>query len=85
MCSSDLGGGNQFVDPQVGAVGCEPGDAFLICSDGLIDGLYDNQLEELVRSTPAEADPASPALTLVRQAVENSGRDNATALVIQVA
>ena len=50
MLQKALGGGNQFVDPQVGAVGCERGDIFLLCSDGLIDGLYDRQLVEMLRA-----------------------------------
>ena len=33
-----LGGGNQFVDPQVGAVTYEAGDIFLLCTDGLVGG-----------------------------------------------
>ena len=37
-----LGGANQFVEPQVGAVACERGDFFLLCSDGLTEGLYDH-------------------------------------------
>ena len=41
-----LGGENQFVEPQVGAVACERGDTFLLCTDGLIDGLFDGQLAE---------------------------------------
>jgi serine/threonine protein phosphatase PrpC len=45
-----LGGGNQFVDPQVGAVACERGDLFLLCTDGLTDGLYDSQLSEFCAS-----------------------------------
>jgi PPM family protein phosphatase len=46
-----LGGGNQFVDPQVGAVACERGDIFLLCTDGLVEGLYDeHQLVELCAS-----------------------------------
>ena len=44
-----LGGGNQFVEPQVGAVACERGDIFLLCTDGLIDGLFDHQLMEMLR------------------------------------
>jgi protein phosphatase len=29
-----LGAGHQFVEPQVGSVGCVPGDRFLLCTDG---------------------------------------------------
>ncbi|MCX6896269.1 MAG: protein phosphatase 2C domain-containing protein [Verrucomicrobia bacterium] len=54
VLQKSLGGGNQFVDPQVGAVGCERGDIFLICSDGLVDGLYDHQIIDLLRE-PASA------------------------------
>ncbi|MBI3879318.1 MAG: serine/threonine-protein phosphatase [Verrucomicrobia bacterium] len=79
-----LGSGNQFVDPQVGAVGCEPGDRFLLCTDGVIEGLYDRQLEEMLRADPAADAPDNPARQLVTVAVANSGRDNTTALVIEV-
>jgi protein phosphatase len=77
-----LGGGNQFVDPQVGAVGYERGDIFLICSDGLTDGLYDRDLLELVRTPPAGADE-NPAKRLVEASLKQSGRDNTTVLVIE--
>jgi protein phosphatase len=73
-----LGGSNQFVDPQVGAVGCERGDIFLICSDGLIDGLHDQQLVEWLRAADHTAQ------LLVETSVKNSGRDNTTALLVQV-
>lgn len=78
-----LGAGNQFVEPQVGAVAYEPGDIFLLCTDGVVDGLYDSQLTELLRSpSPVEA-TLNPAHRLVNAAVEKSGRDNTTALVIE--
>lgn len=76
-----LGGGNQFVDPQVGAVGYERGDRFLICSDGLMDGLYDHHVVDVLRNRKKGTNPAQ---SLVRDAVQNSGRDNTTALVIEV-
>lgn len=72
-----LGGGNQFVDPQVGAVGYEAGDKFLICSDGLTDGLYNESLVEFLR---AEGNPAE---RLVNESLARSGRDNTTAVVIE--
>ena len=77
-----LGAGHQFVDPHLGAIGYQPGDRFLICSDGLIDGLWDRQLEEIVRTSPPGT---SIAQQLVEEAVQNSGRDNTTAVVIEVA
>ena len=80
-----LGGGNQFVDPQVGAVGFEPGDIFLLCSDGLTDGLYNDHLVDLLRSPGNVASGVNPAERLVRESLERSGRDNTTALVVQVA
>jgi protein phosphatase len=73
-----LGGENQFVEPQVGAVACERGDLFLLCSDGLVDGLFDGQLVELLRAKDHSAQK------LVAASLVNSGRDNTTALVVQV-
>jgi len=79
-----LGGDNQFVDPQLGAVAYAPGDAFLICSDGLVDGLYDSQILDLLRPLePADAG-VNPARSLVKEALGKDGRDNITALVVQV-
>jgi len=84
VLQKSLGGDNQFVDPQVGAVGYESGDTFLLCTDGLVDGLYNEHLVELLRSTGSAGTPTNPAQQLVKEAVEKSGRDNTTALVIQV-
>ena len=79
-----LGGGNQFVDPQVGAVACQRGDIFLLCTDGLVEGLHNSQLAELLLASQASKIIPNPAKLLVETAVNNSGRDNTTALVIQV-
>ena len=79
-----LGGGHQFVDPQVGAVPYESGDIFLLCSDGLVDGLFEHRLIDLLRSDDSEAAPDSSASTLVEASLQQSGRDNTTALVVTV-
>ena len=80
-----LGGGNQFVDPQVGAVACETGDMFLLCTDGLVEGLHDSQLAEFLRQPGSGAGDTNVAHRLVEEALARDGRDNTTALVIQVA
>lgn len=79
-----LGAGHQFVDPQVGSVAYEPGDLFVLCTDGVIEGLFDAQLHDQLRK-PEPGAPADPALRLVQAALERSGRDNTTAVVIEVA
>jgi serine/threonine protein phosphatase PrpC len=80
-----LGAGNQFVEPQIGSVAYEPGDLFLLCSDGLVEGLYDHQLLELLRTPEPDLLAFHPAQRLVRASLANSGRDNTTALVVEVA
>jgi protein phosphatase len=75
-----LGAGHQFVDPQLGAVAIEPGDRFLLCSDGVVDGLYDARVGDLLRDPGCE----NPAQCVVETAVAQSGRDNTTALIIDV-
>lgn len=79
-----LGGSNQFVDPQVGAVGYESGDCFLLCTDGLVGGFRDAQIEEFLRGNTVEPDPIPIASRMVDQAVADDGRDNTTALIIRV-
>lgn len=75
-----LGAGNQTLIPQVGAVSCQAGDRFLICSDGITDGLWDNRVEEYL----AGPSPDKPrAMKIVEKAVEASGRDNCTAVVVE--
>ena len=81
-----LGSDYQFVTPQVGSIYLQPGDAFLLCSDGLTEGLFDSQLSEhLLKQVPPEP-PASPiAERLVHASLQSGGgADNLTALVINL-
>lgn len=80
-----LGAGHQILEPHIGAIGHRPGDRFLICSDGLVDGLWDRRIEELLRETRTGDADANHAQVLVNEAVEASGRDNTTAVVIDIA
>ena len=79
-----LGASNQFVDPQLGAVTYEPGDTFLLCTDGLVEDLYDSHLEEWLRAPQPPQPGLSVAQWLVEEALARSGRDNITALVVRV-
>ena len=79
-----LGAGHQILDPHIGAVGCQPGDRFLFCSDGLMDGLWDRAICELVVNPPPAEAGKPIAQRLVESALAESGRDNITALVVEI-
>jgi serine/threonine protein phosphatase PrpC len=79
-----LGAGHQFIEPQFGAVACTPGDRFVLCSDGLVDGLWERQIEELIRTPTPEENKLNPADRLVAASLENSGNDNTTALTLEL-
>ena len=79
-----LGAGNQFVNPQLGAVVCEPGDRFLLCTDGVVDGFRDELLLDQLREIGHSPDGENAAHRLVGAAVAASGRDNTTAQIIDL-
>ncbi|KRP37092.1 MAG: protein phosphatase [Opitutaceae bacterium BACL24 MAG-120322-bin51] len=78
-----LGGKNQNLSPQFGAIGYESGDRFLICSDGLVGGLFDRGMERIIRN-PAPHLKGTPAEMLVTEAVQTDGKDNTTAVVFEM-
>lgn len=78
ILSKALGAGHQFIEPQLGAVSCEPGDRFLLCSDGLVDGFWEHALSDRMAVSGLDA------ATLVREAVAESGRDNTTVVLVDI-
>ena len=79
-----LGGGNQFVEPQIGTVAFNPGDIFLLCSDGLTEGIYNHHLVDVLREAEEVQPGKTTAQRLVAASLANDGRDNTTALAIKV-
>ena len=73
-----LGAGHRYLRPHLGVIDYEPGDTFVLCTDGVNEGLWDHRIEEIIR-TPSDE---SKAPLLIRAAVKESGRDNATAVVV---
>jgi len=57
-----------------------PGDAVLLCSDGLTDGVRDEEIRQVV----AGHDPPEAATQLVELASQRGGSDDVTALVIGI-
>jgi protein phosphatase len=60
----------------------QPGDIFLLCSDGLSDMLDDGIIEKIITQTPSSLDALAPML--VAQANENGGRDNVSIVLIGI-
>jgi len=79
-----LGGNSHFSEAQIGAVGIEPGDRYILCSDGIVDGLWDRNIQRLIHDPDENELKQSPADRLVDKAIHMSGRDNTTALVIEI-
>ncbi len=76
-----IGGGHQSVCPHFAVVPFLPGDRFLICSDGLIDGVWERHISEALASL---THPQETAEKLIKRAVDNSGIDDTTLIAIRV-
>ena len=70
--------------PDVGSLEMEPRDIYLICSDGLSDGLWEKEIEEALARVRTAADVRLVAEHLVAAAKQASGRDNITVVVLLV-
>jgi protein phosphatase len=76
-----IGGGHQSVCPHLAAIPYQAGDRFLVCSDGLIDGVWERHISNALSSS---ATPEEIAQTLLKRAIDNAGIDDTTLIVIRV-
>src|SRR5262249_2347581 len=78
--------GTSRCSPQVALLEVEPGDRFVLCSDGLVEGLGEADLHEVL----TRCDTEDAARTLIECACANLVRDgsgtsdNMTAVVVEV-
>jgi PPM family protein phosphatase len=75
-----VGGGHAKVTPHLAAIAYEPGDCFLICSDGLIDGLWERHLSTALAAS--ENDLKTITENLLKRAMDNAGKDDTSLIVI---
>lgn len=78
-----LGGKHKNLKIQLGSIPVAAGDRFVLCTDGLIDGLWDNTVRKLMVEPPPYAAESPPAKRLLEEAISVSGRDNTTVLVVE--
>jgi len=76
-------GGEGDVEVEVDHVELEPGDLYLLCSDGLSAMLDDTEIGDLLRDRANPLD--ATCRTLVERANSRGGVDNITVLLLEVA
>lgn len=77
-----IGGNHADVNPSVAAIPYQTNDRFLLCSDGLIDGLWQKHIHAALGKNPDSTTPVTDAL--ITRAVDNAGSDDTTLIVIDV-
>jgi protein phosphatase len=75
-------GMQQAVAVDVSVADVEPGDVYLLCSDGLNGMVGDEKIREIIRDAGSDVETA--AKTLIHQANQNGGEDNITVVVVQI-
>jgi serine/threonine protein phosphatase PrpC len=70
------------VETELHTYAVEPGDIYLLCSDGLSDMVTDEDLQLTLSSLQANLPLA--AEQLVQQANDNGGRDNISVILVRV-
>lgn len=68
------------VEPDTLTRAIEPGDIFMLCSDGLTDPLDDHQLADIISTTAVD----DLAEVLVQKAIEHGTEDNVTVVIVAV-
>jgi serine/threonine protein phosphatase PrpC len=85
VLSQAIGAGSEKLVPQVGSVSLRPGMWFLFCSDGLIDGIWNNRIRrEFEKSELEGRSVEATARALVEESVDESGMDDTTLIIVRV-
>ncbi len=77
-----IGGGHRIVNPHLAAIPYQSDDRFLICSDGLMDGVWERHLADALAACPP--DPAETLEKLLKRSLANAGTDDTTLAVLTV-
>lgn len=73
-------GGRQFIKPEVFSIELKENDTIFICSDGIFGMIEDNVIEEILN----HEDISAASKKLVEAANKGGGKDNSTAIVLNV-
>jgi serine/threonine protein phosphatase PrpC len=72
---------DRYVAVDVFSHDMQPGDRFLLCSDGLVDEVTDAEITQILLDNPQSSDAATELVVAANAA---GGRDNTTVIVVDV-
>ncbi len=78
--SDVIGGGRHRVKPQSGCIKIDPGSRILLCTDGVMDGLWDRQIKERL---DAKNEIRLIAEEMLERSCENDPKDDTTLIVAE--
>lgn len=78
-----LGGRQRAVVPQIRRFAYGKGDRLVLCTDGLMEVLWERSLEGYLRKPPPRLAQFTPAERLIREALDGTPRDNMTVVVVE--
>ena len=76
-----IGAGRQIVAPMIGALALRKDDWFLLCSDGLIGGLWEKHVKGILGQASS---PSAITAELLTKSLEDDGRDNISLVTVEV-
>lgn len=77
-----IGGGHPNINPSVAAIPYQKGDRFMLCSDGITDGLWEKHIHSALDKNRDSTSATSNAL--ITRATDNDGSDDTTLIVIDI-
>ena len=85
VLEKSIGSGHGFDSPQIGQRPLNQGDRLVFCTDGVADGITPYTIEKTILTPPPYLKDLNPAQAVVKEALDASGKDNITTIVVEVA
>ena len=77
-----VGGGHRNVKPQIAAIPYQAGDQFLLCSDGIIGGIWEKHIHSAYLSQDSNLETIHHKI--LTRSLENDGTDDSTLITLSV-
>jgi len=78
-----IGAAHRTIRPMITEIPYQPGDQFMLCSDGLIDGLWEKHIHSAF-TADSNVSPHELRAALLNRAIENDGSDDTTLITLKI-